>query len=109
MSFKDIVNDVLRAGLDTFGTARQRPQPFQTKGFSLGPSLVGSLDNVEEVLSYVEYFRTDLLDTLRRRIEQAIEDDRMSLEESAALAKRFEAGLASYTYLITPDRVEPTH
>ena len=65
-------------------------------------------NNVEEVLSYVEYFRTDLLDTLRRRIEQAIEEDRMSLEESAALAKRFEAGLASYTYLITPDRVEPT-
>jgi hypothetical protein len=31
----------------------------------------------------------------------------MSLEESAALARRFEAGLASYTYLITPDRVEP--
>jgi arginine decarboxylase len=66
-------------------------------------------NNVEEVLSYVEYFRTDLLDTLRRRIEQAIEEDRMSLEESAALAKRFEEGLASYTYLITPDRVEPTH
>jgi arginine decarboxylase len=64
-------------------------------------------NNVEEVLGYVEYFRTDLLDTLRRRIEQAIEEDRMSLEESAALARRFEAGLASYTYLITPDRVEP--
>jgi len=62
-------------------------------------------NNVEEVLSYVEYFRTDLLDTLRRRIEQAIEEDRMSLEESAAILKRFEAGLASYTYLITPDRV----
>ena len=63
-------------------------------------------DNVEAVLSYVEYFRTDLMDTLRRRIEQSIEEDRMSLEESAALLKRFEAGLASYTYLITPDRVE---
>ena len=46
------------------------------------------------------------VDTLRRRIEQSIEEDRMSLEESAALLKRFEAGLASYTYLITPDRVE---
>ncbi len=63
-------------------------------------------NNVEEVLSYVEYFRTDLLDTLRRKIEHSIEDDRMSLEESAALLKRFEASLASYTYLITPDRVE---
>jgi arginine decarboxylase len=65
-------------------------------------------NNVEEVLSYVEYFRQDLLDSLRRRIELAIDEDRMSLEESAAIARRFEAGLASYTYLITPDRVEPT-
>jgi arginine decarboxylase len=63
-------------------------------------------NNVEEVLSYVEYSRSDLLDTLRRRIEAAIDDDRISLEESAALTKRFEAGLASYTYLITPDRVD---
>jgi hypothetical protein len=54
MSFKDIVNDVLRTGLDTLGAARRPRQPFQTKGFSLGPSLVGSLDNVEEVLSRAE-------------------------------------------------------
>jgi hypothetical protein len=54
MSFKDIVNDVLRTGLDTLGAARRPQQLFQTKGFNLGPSLVGSLDNVEEVLSRAE-------------------------------------------------------
>jgi arginine decarboxylase len=63
-------------------------------------------NNVEEVLSYVEYPRADLLATLRQRVEQAIDEDRMTLEESGAILKRFEAGLASYTYLITPDRVE---
>jgi hypothetical protein len=53
-TFKDAVNDVLRAGLDALGHSPRRSQPFRTKGFDLGPSLVGSLDNVEEVLSRAE-------------------------------------------------------
>lgn len=52
-SFKDTVNAVLRAGLDA--TAREAPcEPFRTSGFALGPSLVGSLDNVAEVLARAE-------------------------------------------------------
>ncbi|HKX45752.1 MAG TPA: biosynthetic arginine decarboxylase [Planctomycetota bacterium] len=56
-------------------------------------------DRVQEVLSYVEYFETDLLDRLRRSIEKAIDDDHLTFEESALLLKRYEQGLASYTYL----------
>ena len=51
VSLKKIVNDVLRAGLDTLDRPTRKPHQFRTKGFNLGPSLVGSLDNVEEVLS----------------------------------------------------------
>jgi hypothetical protein len=54
VSFKEIVNDVLRGGLDALGKPAPAPPPFRTTGFDLGPSLVGSLDNVEEVLSRVE-------------------------------------------------------
>jgi hypothetical protein len=54
VSFKEIVNDVLRAGLDALGKPTRAPASFRTTGFDLGPSLVGSLDNVEEVLSRVE-------------------------------------------------------
>lgn len=54
VSFKDIVNDVLRAGLDAISQPRRPVKKFRTKGFALGPSLVGSLDNVEEVLSRAE-------------------------------------------------------
>ncbi|MEX1023821.1 MAG: biosynthetic arginine decarboxylase [Planctomycetota bacterium] len=57
-------------------------------------------DNIQEVLSYVEYFPSDLLTSLRKKIEAAIDADHLSLEESAALQRRFEEGLASYTYLI---------
>jgi hypothetical protein len=52
-SFKDVVNQALRRGLTTTAGQPQRA-PFRTTGFDLGPSLVGSLDNVEEVLARVE-------------------------------------------------------
>jgi hypothetical protein len=54
LPFKQIVNDVLRRGLDNLGQPSRHPRQFQTRGFDLGPSLVGSLDNVEEVLSRAE-------------------------------------------------------
>jgi hypothetical protein len=52
--FKRVVNDVLRAGLDALAERKPKTGPFRTTGFDLGPSLVGSLDNVEEVLSRAE-------------------------------------------------------
>ena len=54
VSFNTIVNGVLRTGLDATGTRRGSRRSFRTKGFDLGPSLVGSLDNIDEVLSRVE-------------------------------------------------------
>ncbi len=56
-------------------------------------------DRVEEVLSYVEYFEDDLLARLRKNIEAALERDRLTLEESALLQRRYEQALAGYTYL----------
>jgi hypothetical protein len=52
-AFKTIVNDALRAGLAALD---QTPSvvPFHTTGFDLGASLIGSLDDVEGVLSRVE-------------------------------------------------------
>ena len=53
-SLKAVVNEALRLGLEALDKSRSSPGRFRTKGFDLGPSLVGSLDNVEEVLSRVE-------------------------------------------------------
>lgn len=50
VSLKALVNEVLRTGLDMLGQPQRRPVEFRTKGFTLGPSLVGNLDNVDEVL-----------------------------------------------------------
>ena len=53
-TFKAVVNDALRAGLDELDKTRPAATPYRIRPFNLGPSLVGSLDNVEEVLSRVE-------------------------------------------------------
>jgi hypothetical protein len=52
--FKEIVNQALRAGLDNLDAPQRRREPFRTEGFALGQSRVGSLDNIEEVLSRAE-------------------------------------------------------
>jgi hypothetical protein len=52
--FRSVVNEALRAGLAAMEKRTGRRSPHQTTGFDLGPSLVGSLDNVEDVLSRVE-------------------------------------------------------
>lgn len=51
---KAIVNEALRAGLSSLERTPGTRSAFRTTGFDLGPSLVGSLDNVAEVLARVE-------------------------------------------------------
>ena len=53
-SFKTIVNEALRAGLAILDRPPAPRPPFRTRGFDLGPSLVGSLDDVQGVLARVE-------------------------------------------------------
>ncbi|MEY2785367.1 MAG: Biosynthetic arginine decarboxylase, partial [Planctomycetota bacterium] len=57
-------------------------------------------ERVQDVLEYVEYFETDLLNNLRRSVENSLEEGRISFEESAKLYARYEAGLHGYTYLV---------
>jgi len=51
---KTIVNQALRAGLDALENPAGNATPFRTTGLDLGPSLVGSLDDVAGVLARVE-------------------------------------------------------
>lgn len=51
---KAIVNEALRAGLDAIARPAPSRKPFKTKGFDLGPSLIGSLDDIEQILSRAE-------------------------------------------------------
>jgi len=53
LPFKTVVNDALRAGLAVIDQPA-KTTAFRTTGFDLGPSLVGSLDDVTGVLARIE-------------------------------------------------------
>jgi hypothetical protein len=54
ISFKATVNDALRLGLDSLAEPPRTREPYVINAWNLGGSIVGSLDNVEEVLSRIE-------------------------------------------------------
>jgi arginine decarboxylase len=56
-------------------------------------------DTVTEVLGYVQYSPEDLVESIRRHSEQALQDNRITLEESQLLLQNYEQSLGSYTYL----------
>jgi arginine decarboxylase-like protein len=60
-------------------------------------------DEVNQVLAYVQYDRSRLIEEVRRTIETAHHAGQITLEESARLRKRYEQGLQEYTYLIRED------
>jgi arginine decarboxylase len=56
-------------------------------------------DTVREVLNYVQFSSDSLVTKLRRDVETALRDNRLTYEESGALLKFYEEGLHGYTYL----------
>ena len=53
-SFKQVVNEVLRAGLIVVQTPRGRRARYRTKPVSVGRCLVPSLDNVGDMLDFLD-------------------------------------------------------
>lgn len=60
-------------------------------------------DSVEEVLGYVQYDKQELVRRMRKRLEQAVRTRKVNMKESALLMRRYEEGLAAYTYLVDDD------
>lgn len=52
--FKVVVNEALRAGLAALERPAAPRKSFRTRAVDLGPSLIGSLDNVAEVIARAE-------------------------------------------------------
>lgn len=57
-------------------------------------------DTVKQVLGYVQYDAKDLIESIRRCTEQALQEKRITLEESQLLLRNYEQSLDSYTYLV---------
>ena len=56
-------------------------------------------DSVAEVLSYVQYNKEDLISRVRRAVEAALREKRLTMAESGRFMKRYEEALEGYTYL----------
>jgi arginine decarboxylase len=56
-------------------------------------------DSVAEVLSLVQYSKEDLISRVRRAVEEALREKRLTMAESGRLLRRYEEGLEGYTYL----------
>ncbi len=56
-------------------------------------------ETVTDVLRYVGYDRNQLIARVRRLTEKALEEKRVTLEESRTLIRSYEQGLSGYTYL----------
>jgi len=56
-------------------------------------------DTMTEVLGYVQYDGEDLIESIRRQTEAALQAQKITLEESQLLLQNYERSLGRYTYL----------
>jgi arginine decarboxylase len=59
-------------------------------------------DTVREVLQYVQYSAEELSARMRKDVERAVRQGKISLNESRQLLRFYESGLEGYTYLEEP-------
>ena len=52
-SFKDLVNEALRRGLQQMGTEPKKRKPFRTRSSKMGKPLI-NIDNIAEAIAYAE-------------------------------------------------------
>ncbi|MBX3016558.1 MAG: biosynthetic arginine decarboxylase [Bdellovibrionaceae bacterium] len=70
-------------------------------GYTLDHFVPG--DTVTEVLSYVQYTQTHMVEAIRNSCEESIQKGTLTKTEAKLLIKHYEEGLAGYTYLEDPE------
>jgi arginine decarboxylase len=73
-------------------------QLLEAGGYEIDEVTLG--DTVTDVLKYVDYSPSVLINRLRDNVEGALRRGQMTLEESKQLMERYREGLSSYTYLV---------
>ena len=67
------------------------------KGYKIEHVVKG--DTMKEVLGYVQYDIEDLIESIRQKAEQALLENRITIDESQRLLQNYERSLSQYTYL----------
>ncbi|MEM1031103.1 MAG: biosynthetic arginine decarboxylase [Myxococcota bacterium] len=94
-AYQEILGDLH----NLFGDTHVVNVDIEEEGYCVDEVVLG--DTVADVLRYVNYEPKDLIHALRRQVELAIRDKRMTAVESRELMTRYHDGLAAYTYLET--------
>ncbi|XWK91593.1 MAG: biosynthetic arginine decarboxylase [Phormidium sp.] len=81
-----------------FGDTNAAHIKLTPKGYQIEHIVKG--DTMNEVLGYVQYDVEDLVEKIRRRSEQALQEKRITLQESQLLLQNYERSLSRYTYLV---------
>ncbi|WP_416665871.1 biosynthetic arginine decarboxylase [Egbenema bharatensis] len=80
-----------------FGDTNAVHIKLSPKGYQIEHVVKG--DTMTEVLGYVQYDSEDLIENIRRRSEQALQEKQITLQESQLLLQNYERSLSRYTYL----------
>lgn len=80
-----------------FGSVNVVHIRLNSKGYQVEQVVRG--DTILDVLRDVQYDAEDLVETIRRLTEEALQENRITLEESQWLLQNYERNLGSYTYL----------
>jgi arginine decarboxylase len=80
-----------------FGDSNAVHITLTPKGYQIDHVVKG--DTMTEVLGYVQYDSEDLIENIRQQTEQALQDKRITIEESQLLLQNYEHSLSRYTYL----------
>jgi arginine decarboxylase len=67
------------------------------KGYQIEHVVKG--DTMTEVLGYVQYDSEDLIESIRQQAEQALQEKKITIQESQLLLQNYEHSLSRYTYL----------
>ena len=99
-AYQEILGDLH----NLFGDTNAVHITLDEKGYRIDHMVEG--DSVTEVLGYVQYSKQNLMQRMRQANEDALRRGLLTFEESALLVRRYEEGLAGYTYL---EEEEPVH
>ena len=70
-----------------------RPHSHDPKGYQVEHVVKG--DTMTEVLGYVQYDAEDMVENIRRRSEQALQENQITLQESQLLLNHYEQSLGT--------------
>src|SRR5258707_1722987 len=96
--WRDWSSDVCSSDLNLLGdTNAVHVSVDETGRFTVDEVVEG--DTVREVLQYVQFSADDLKRAMRKSVERALRDQKLTIDESRVLLKFYENGLEGYTYL----------